>query len=144
MVTWVMHCHHEVLFEPLRGPIETRVVYIKAFKPEHERKTRLRLMRVLSDAEATLLPERFVKARAAYNKAGAAYNKAGAAYNKARAAFDKAGAAYDKAGAAYNKAGAAFDKAGAAVRPDLEVLHTRLCVPDCPWDGSTIFPGGQS
>lgn len=24
--------------------------------------------------------------------------------------------------------------------PELEALHARICVPDCPWDGKTIFP----
>ena len=25
-------------------------------------------------------------------------------------------------------------------RTELEALHAELCVPDCPWDGETIFP----
>ena len=27
-------------------------------------------------------------------------------------------------------------------QPELEALHKRLCVPDCPWDGTTIFSEG--
>ena len=51
-------------------------------------------------------------------------------------AWAKAHAAWLKADAARVKADAAWLKA----RPELEALHARICVPDCPWDGTTIFP----
>ena len=28
----------------------------------------------------------------------------------------------------------------AAARPELEALHKELCVADCPWNGTTLFP----
>ena len=39
------HIHHEVAVETLTEPIERRIAYILAQKPEHERALRLRLMR---------------------------------------------------------------------------------------------------
>ena len=48
----------------------------------------------------------------------------------------KAWAAYDK------KAWAAYEKAWAAYAPEIEALHAIEC-PDCPWDGSSIFPTEQ-
>ena len=55
------------------------------------------------------------------------------------AALNKAKAALDKARAAYAKAWAAYVKAGAACMPEIEALHAIEC-PDCPWDGTSIFP----
>src|SRR3972149_4346955 len=102
----------------------------------------------------------YVKARAAFgkawdalDKADAAYVKAGDAYVKARAAFGKdwdafvkASVAYAKAGDAFVKAKATFVKAKAAYNkaydeclPQIEALHALEC-PDCPWNGTTIFP----
>ena len=46
--TWVMHCHHEVLFEKLTEPAENRIAYILSEKPEHEQALRLRLFRPIS------------------------------------------------------------------------------------------------
>src|SRR3990170_2224375 len=51
---------------------------------------------------------------------------------KAKAAYAKARDAYDKAKAAYNKA---YDEC----LPQIEALHALEC-PDCPWNGTTIFP----
>ncbi|MCC6311389.1 MAG: hypothetical protein IT345_10785 [Trueperaceae bacterium] len=127
--------HHEQLAEPLTEPLANRLDYIRSYKPEHERDTRLRLI----DPVKGEPPEPLIKAWAAYVKAGAASNKAGAAYNKACAAYVKAGAASAKARAAYNKAGAASAKARAASTSDLEALHA-IEHPDCPWNGRTIFP----
>src|SRR3989337_2899733 len=93
------------------------------------------------------------KAKAAYDKAWAAFGKDWDAYVKARAAFGKdwdafvkASVAYAKAGDAFVKAKAAFVKAKAAYNkaydeclPQIEALHALEC-PDCPWNGTTIFP----
>src|SRR3989337_1773765 len=93
------------------------------------------------------------KAKAAYDKAWDAFGKDWDAYVKARAAFGKdwdalvkASAAYAKAGDAFVKAKAAFVKAKAAYNkaydeclPQIEALNALEC-PDCPWNGTTIFP----
>jgi len=41
--------------------------------------------------------------------------------------------------AAIASAGAAYDAAIASAEDDLAALHLEEC-PDCPWDGTTIFP----
>src|SRR5208282_6698648 len=42
---WVVHCHHETLFEKLTESAENRIAYILSSKPEHEQALRLRLFR---------------------------------------------------------------------------------------------------
>src|SRR3989304_5286619 len=86
------------------------------------------------------------KAKAAYAKGGHACVKARAAFGKDWDAFVKASVAYAKAGDAFVKAKAAFVKAKAAYNkaydeclPQIEALHALEC-PDCPWNGTTIFP----
>src|SRR3990167_85990 len=142
------HIHHEVLLE-WSDDIQERIDYIKAHKPPHEVETRLRLLKPVQGA----LPPKLVKAKAAYDKArdafvkaSVAYAKARDAYDKARDAFVKASVAYAKARAAYDKARDAYDKAKAAYNkaydeclPQIEALHALEC-PDCPWNGTTIFP----
>ena len=139
---YAWHVHHDNLVEPLTEPIKNRIAYIKANKPRVEIETRLRLLKVVRGG----LPAPTVQAGAAYDKARAAYDKAGAAYDKAWAAFDQAGAAYDKAWVTYGRARVAYDKAQVAYEQVLhdnqeaiKALHRKEC-PDCPWDGSTIFP----
>ena len=119
---WDWHNHHEVICEPRTGPIEERLDYIRKHKPQSERETRLRLI-----APVTVeLP---------------------AALDTAWAASVKAGAAYVKAWAAYVTARAAYDKARVDAAPELERLHALDCpaalAGTCPWDGTTIFPGGN-
>ena len=128
MTTFAWHVHHETLIEPLTEPIENRIAYIKQAKPASEVELRLRLLKPVQGE----LP-------AALDKARAALDKAWAALDKARAALDKAWAAYVKARAAHVKARAALDKARAACMPEIEALHAIEC-PDCPWDGTSIFP----
>ena len=142
MTTFAWHVHHETLIEPLTEPIENRIAYIKEYKPASQVELRLRLLKPVQGE----LPAALNKAKAALDKAFTArdkaftaYAKAWAAYVKARAALNKAKAALDKARAAYAKAWAAYVKAGAACMPEIEALHAIEC-PDCPWDGTTIFP----
>src|SRR3972149_3700162 len=149
------HIHHEVLLE-WSDDIQERIDYIKAHKPPHEVETRLRLLKpvqgalppklVKAKAAYDTARDAFVKARAAYAKARDAYDKArdafvkaSVAYAKARDAYDKARDAYDKAKAAYAKARDAYNKAYDECLPQIEALHALEC-PDCPWNGSTIFP----
>src|SRR3990167_8118854 len=40
----------------------------------------------------------------------------------------------------YREADWVWVKAYRVYAPQLEALHTRICLPDCPWDGKTIFP----
>src|SRR3989337_2496095 len=149
------HIHHEVLLE-WSDDIQERIDFIQAEKPKHEVEIRLRLLKPVQGA----LPPKLVKAgdardkaydanakaRDAYDKARDAYVKAGDARDKAKAAYDKAWDAFGKDGDAFVKAKAAFVKAKAAYNkaydeclPQIEALHALEC-PDCPWNGTTIFP----
>ncbi len=142
----VWHIHHDVLVEPLTEPIEARAEYIRAHKPEHERATRLRLMKPVRGS----LPE-VAKARAKRDKADAEWakavaerDKADAELAKARAAWDKANAEWYKTYTEWDKARVEWDKADAecdkvCFLPSVLKLHAKEC-PNCPWDGRTIFP----
>src|SRR3970282_1490386 len=149
------HIHHEVLLE-WSDDIQERIDFIQAEKPKHEVEIRRRLLKPLEGA----LPPKLVKAgdardkaydanakaRDAYDKARDAYVKAGDARDKAKAAYDKAWDAFGKdwdacvkAKAAFVKAKAAYNKAYDECLPQIEALHALEC-PDCPWNGTTIFP----
>ena len=136
MSDWYWHIHHDVLTEPLTEPLQNRLDYIRATKPQSEVETRLRLIAPVT-----------VELPAALDKAWVASVTARAAYDKALAARDKAWAAYDTAWVAYDKARAAYVKARADAAPELERLHALDCpaalAGTCPWDGKTIFPGGH-
>src|SRR3990172_7382236 len=135
------HIHHEVLLE-WSDDIQERIDFIQAEKPKHEVEIRLRLLKPVQGA----LPPKLVKAGDARDKAYDANAKARAAFGKDWDAFVKASVAYAKAGDAFVKAKAAFVKAKAAYNkaydeclPQIEALHALEC-PDCPWNGTTIFP----
>jgi hypothetical protein len=115
---WYWHVHHAILAEPLTEPIENRIAFIKANKPEAEVETRLRLMSPVRSLPRT-------EARATYQEARAAYEKA-----------------YEKTWAASDKALAAYEEAWVALEKDMIPLHAEQC-PDCPWDGKTIFPAKE-
>src|SRR4030065_437722 len=128
------HIHHEVLLE-WSDDIQERIDFIQAEKPKHEVEIRLRLLKPVQGA----LPPKLVKAGDARDKAYDANAKARDAYDKARDAYVKAGDARVKAKAAFVKAKAAYNKAYDECLPQIEALHALEC-PDCPWNGTTIFP----
>jgi len=131
---WMKHGHHDVLFEPIIGSIEGRIENIRADKPADEIPTRLRL---IEEIDPSLLPSAVREAGAALRQAAAAYDRAGSGeamtYNQAREASEQAWKVWIGAGKAY-------DKALETHHDELEALHKRVCVADCPWDGKTIFP----
>src|SRR3989304_5808430 len=136
------HIHHKDFLLEWSDDIQERIDFIQAEKPKHEVEIRLRLLKPVQGA----LPPKLVKAGDARDKAYDANAKARDAYDKARDAFVKARVAYAKAGDAFVKAKAAFVKAKAAYNkaydeclPQIEALHALEC-PDCPWNGTTIFP----
>src|SRR3990167_8529445 len=103
---YILHCHHDILFEKLREPIEKRVAHIKEKKSAHEHETRLRVMRVLTDEEMHMMP---LEAWKAWEKARET------AWEKAR------------------ETGEAWEKAWDI--PGMQAWHKKVCVSDCPWDG---------
>ena len=144
----VWHGHHDILVSFVTS-IEDRTAAIEGLKPAEEIPTRLRLMKPvqgqlpedvtrtgLATAEAVTT---LGKAERAYGKAERAYK---GAYDRkaAEVAFDEADAALDEADAAFVEADAALDEALANHADEINALHRQECVPDCPWDGKTIFP----
>lgn len=123
------HVHHDVLIEWCYD-LQGRIAGIKAAKPVAEQPTRLRLIAIVPNDQLPDTPQKepMIRARAAYDEAWAAHDEARAAHDEARAAYDKARTAYAKARAAY------------LASIDAEALHRQVCVPDCPWDGRTLFP----
>ena len=115
---WCWHYHHGVLVELVTESIADRIAFNRTHKPESELETRERVIHKVKGK----LPARFV-----------------AAWGKADAAWDKAYAAWGKADAAWGKADAAWGKAYADHMPAILKLHAKEC-PNCPWDGTTIFP----
>ena len=77
---YILHCHHDILFEKLREPIEKRVAHIKEKKSAHEHETRLRVMRVLTDEEMHMIP---LKAREAWDAWEKAWEEREKAWEKA-------------------------------------------------------------
>ncbi len=136
------HVHHEELVEWCYD-YEARERYIRTRKPEHERETRLRVFRPVT---LTKLPARLLKAIAAYEKVVVRYDKADEAYDRAATAYSstlevsRAWLTLQNAEEAYDKA---RDRLGRATETiDWDALHREDCLPDCPWDGRTIFPVG--
>ncbi|MBU2177440.1 MAG: hypothetical protein KJ556_20300 [Gammaproteobacteria bacterium] len=121
-----LHVHHGILLEPLTEPIESRVEYIKQNKTAEEIELRLRLLRELTEEEVNQLPKEFISAWQKYNQALEKYNQAGQKYDQA----------WKKYGQAWKK----YDLAREKYKPELEAWHKKVCVPDCPWNGKTIFP----
>jgi hypothetical protein len=52
---FIWHLHHDVLYEPLREPLENRIKYIREKKPAHEIEIRLRLMKPVKNPPARLI-----------------------------------------------------------------------------------------
>lgn len=132
---WALHFHHDdCLIEALIEPIGVRQEEIREHKPESEQGLRLRLLRRLTAAEVRRIP-------ASLREAGRAYQEAGRASDEAGRASDEARRAYQEARRASDEAGRACQEAGRAVAPALDALHAAICLPDCPWDGQSIFGG---
>ena len=105
---WVLHCHHDVLVEFLTEPLEERIKYIKENKSRKEQATHLRLIKVLTDKEAALMPK------------------------KTWEALEKTWEAWEAC-----EACEAWEKAQNSKQ--MKEWHKKVCVPDCPWNGKTLF-----
>jgi multidrug resistance efflux pump len=163
--TLAAHAHHEIPFEVLTQPSETRIAYILSKKPENERALRLRCF---APVDLTKFPE-LRKATAEWEQIAAAWLKAGATSREMTAAWLNADAALseaktkterEQAYGAWKQAGAKWRKTDAElqkVKAQLESAeaklrkipatapHAEICPlgSDCPWDGKTIFRIGR-
>ena len=120
------HIHHDRLLE-FSDNIQKRIDYIKDKKPIEEIKRRLHLLKPIQGK----LPEAIIKAGAARDKAWAVYST--------KASRGRAGIAYAKAGMAYDVTSISYNKTLTKHAAKIDALHRKEC-PDCPWDGTTIFP----
>ena len=120
----VWHGHHNVLISWLES-MEARLADIRDNKPEHELPTRERLMKPVAGS----LPDELRIAWEAYSIAREAVRSTGQTYGSMWEADETARQAYD---AIYAKH-----------LPEIEVLHAAEC-PDCPWDGTSIFPAKEA
>ena len=132
-IIWALHVHENVLVEQLTSPIEVRREYIRQNKPLYEIPLRLWLLKVVEN-----VPESLRLAWTAYGKAWEAYRLAWIALGPAMDGIGPARTTYDQARAVYDQAWAAYQQVSAS--PEVEAWHREVCVPDCPWDGKTIFP----
>ena len=142
MAEWYWHVHHNELCEPLTEPLENRIAHIRKNKPQGEIKTRLRLMRLVTDPLPLQLLEAHEACREAYNsrqEAYTAYWKVCNSYPGGGKACMAAEVAYEVASIAYSKSQTKYRKLYRAFLPELETLHELSCL-DCPWNGHTIFP----
>jgi hypothetical protein len=145
----ILHCHHELLFEPAYEPLTNRIAYIKAEKPEEEIPVRLNVIRYVTKKETEMLPKRVLKKAEELYKAWEEWEKAREArearekareevWGKEGEAWEAYDKAYDKAWEAWAKAWKAWDKT--VKSPAMEKWHKKVCKPDCPWNGETLFP----
>ena len=112
----LMHGHHVGLLSVM--PLALRLEEIETKKPKREQAIRKRLIQSVPLAD---LPPAIVEA----------------AKPLAEAEADKA---WDKATAQeWNN----FDAVCSRHKVELEALHKKLCVPDCPWDGQQIVGIGD-
>jgi hypothetical protein len=155
---WYWHVHHDQLVEQLTEPLQNRLEYIKANKPEDEIETRLRLLKPALGVAPAWEQYKKVKASALeqYKKVEAS---AWEQYKKVKASaweqYEKVEASaweqYEKVEASaleqYKKVEAPaleqYEKVEASAleqyKKVVNQLHAEQC-PNCPWNGSTIFP----
>ena len=139
---WVIHCHHEILFERLIEPAENRIAFILSSKPENEQALRLRLFRPLPQPvgeKLAPLDADYVAKRASLD---ADYRAKLAPLDADyRAKLAPLTADYDAKRASLD---AAYQAKLAPLTADLEAewapIHRETCIAGCPWDGKTIFP----
>ena len=118
---WFTCLHHEGPPIEWSHDVRERIAYIHSDKPAGEIPTRLH--HIAHVHEGRVPP--------AYDEAWKAHVEAWKAYVEARKAYDEAWKAYDEAWKAY-------DEAWKACVDDLNGLVREL-VPDCQWNGTTIF-----
>ena len=113
-----VHVHHDILFEYCHN-YQERVDYINKKKPEHERKTRIKLFAMLTQEQIAMLPKEFVEERQKYDEVSQKYNEAMQKYDEARQKCNEASQKY---------------------KPQLEEINKKIC--GCKeWDGTElVFP----
>lgn len=134
---WALHPHHaDYAFGILINGIKDRVLRIEQFKPKHERATRVRLMVEIDPAK---LP---TQVRVA-GESWAAALLAARNINGIGPRPDMTGLAnpcLEFGAYPIEHLWHVYLETMRVHHDELEALHAKLCVLDCPWDGATIFP----
>jgi len=128
------HIHHDRLLE-LSDDIGERIKFIKAKKPKRQIELRLRLLKPVRGK----LPGPVVRTIKAYDKACKKTQEAYTTFIQVSGTCHEVRKTYQDAWLARGKAERVFNEAVMAHRVEIEALHKREC-PNCPWDGTTIFP----
>ena len=139
---WVIHCHHEILFERLIEPAENRIAFILSSKSENEQALRLRLFRPLPQPvveKLAPLDADYVAKRASLDADyRAKLAPLDADYDAKRVSLD---ADYQAKRAPLDADyRAKFALLTAAWLYKRVLIHRETFIAACPWDGKTIFP----
>jgi ArsR family metal-binding transcriptional regulator len=141
-LTWVWHCQHNVLLEPLTEPLEEIIDYIKKNKPKEEIDLRLKLLKEVKGE----LPLELIKAGKEYDKAWKKYDEAWEEHHEAEKkrneAWDKRLEAWKKRDEAWRKLDEAWETYDYTLRkylPQLKTLHQKECGCGYDFKRNTIF-----
>lgn len=131
--------HHEGPIVEWSDDVEERLAYIKSAKPAHEQAVRLRHIVRVPEERCPALYEAWAQYRAVQQPAWAQYRAVEQpAMAQYRAAERPAWAQYE---AVDRQAWAQYEAIQQAILNDPATLAlVRELVPDCRWDGETIFP----
>src|SRR3990167_6593259 len=144
------HVHHDVLFEYCHN-YQERVDYINKEKPEHERKTRIKLFAMLTQEQIAMLPKEFVEASQKYDEARQKYVEARQKYDEARQKYVEARQKYDEVSQKYDEARQKcvearqkydevwqkYVEVWQKYKPQLEEIHKKIC--GCKeWNGKEL------
>lgn len=125
------HIHHKQLLEMAMEPIARRRKYIERYKPVGERETRLRCLRPVKGVLPDEILEAFRGYMRANQKLSGMWTNGSLPINlKAREKLHKT------YGDAANRLWETLQK----YKSEIDRLHSEEC--SCPWDGTTLFPGG--
>jgi hypothetical protein len=134
---YAWHVHHDQLMEELTEPIEQRIKYIKTHKPKNEIVLRLKLLKA-SPKLKPLDDDYKAKWKPLYDDYKAKRKPLDDDYKaKWKPLYDDYKAKWKPLYDDYEAKRKPLDD---DYKAKLAKLHHEECVPDCPWNGSTIFP----
>jgi hypothetical protein len=139
-----LHCHHEALFETLTEKAENRIAYILSSKPLQEQALRLRLFRpvnkIYQDELEKMSADYIAKRTPLDVDYKAKRDLLDVDYKAKRDLLDVDYKAERAPLDADYKA--KYDLLDADYMAKCDPLHSKICIPECPWNGTTIFPKG--
>lgn len=131
-----VHIHHELLIEWLREPIEQRISYILRVKPESQQALRLRLMRPVN----SMVWQEYKKIEASETRKLLRFREI--AWSAAQIGFmENPVLTVAMATAKKEREEHLWVGMLAKSKQILVSAHLPLCIPDCPWNGVSIFEG---